>query len=328
VIEAHRSAHYRRMVRVFISAVALASAACAVGTASGNKSFNSDDSDGGSFTLDGGSTAQGALIYAHSDTELYSMDPTTQAINDIGPFTTGSKSAPVITDLAVDGEGNVWVNSESAIYTAAIPASGSGNVELTLVANIAVKSIQNFYALAFAPAGVLGTNEMLVAGDNLGVLYAIDTSGQTTELGAFGNDNSGDAYELSGDIVFYTQSGTARGLATIRSCSKSGTCSGTDDILAEIDVPAMQAAFQNHSPASSLKKQLLGGGTGYGHLYGVGAWNDSVFAFSRSSGSTPAQLVVINATGVGSVVKTFGEISGGWSGAGVTTKAPISIIPN
>ena len=216
------------------------------------------------------------------------------------------------------------MNSESAIYRATI---GSGKVSLSLVAQIALHTSQKFYALGFAPAGVLGSNETLVAGDNLGVLYAVETSGQTVQLGSFGVDKSGNPYELSGDIVFYTQNNAPRGLATVRSCPK-GSCSSTNDILAEIDVTAMSAAYASKSPASSLKKQLLGAGTGFGHLYGVGAWNDSVFAFARASSSTPAQLVVIDGTGAGKVVKTFGDISAGWSGAGVTTKAPISVLPN
>ncbi len=309
------------MKRIVTSALLLMG--CAVGTTNDQKFGAGNDAGSGSFG--NGNDPNAPVIYAHSDTELYAMDPTSQAITDLGAFDDGSGSTPVITDLAVDGDGALWVNSESAIYRATI---GSGTVSLSLVAQIALKTSQKFYALGFAPAGVLGSNETLVAGDNLGVLYAIDTSGQTVELGSFGADASGNAYELSGDIVFYTQNGAPRGLATVRSCSKSGTCSEANDILAEIDVAAMSAAYAKKSPASSLKKQLLGAGTGFGHLYGVGAWNDSVFAFARASSSTPAQLVVIDGTGNGKVVKTFGDISAGWSGAGVTTKAPISVLPN
>ncbi len=304
--------------------------ACAVGTEHpgfGNGNGASGDGGAGSFGDAGGNgSANGdPVIYAHSDTELFAMDPTTQALTDLGAFDDGTSSTPVITDLAVDAEGTIWVNSESAIYKASV---GGGAVSLTLVSKIALKTNQKFYALGFAPAGVLGSNETLVAGDNLGVLYAIEQNGQTVQLGSFGADGSGNPYELSGDVVFYTQSNVARGLATVRSCSKTGSCSSTNDILAEIDVPAMSAAYASKTPAASLKKQLLGGGTGYGHLYGVGAWNDSVYAFARASGTTPAQLVIVNGSGAGSVVKTFGDISSGWSGAGVTTKATITVLPN
>jgi hypothetical protein len=128
--------------------------------------------------------------------------------------------------------------------------------------------------------------------------------------------------------MFFVQSGSPRGLATVRTCSKSGTCDATNDILAEIDVPAMANAYQTKTPAASLTKQLLGSGTGFGRLFGIGAWNNQVFAFSRASGDTPAQLVAIDSSGNGQVVQSFGQITGGWSGAGVTTTATVTILPN
>ena len=175
---------------------------------------------------------------------------------------------------------------------------------------------------------MLGSSETLVAGDNYGVLYAIESGGQTVELGSFGSAGGTSHYELSGDANFYTQNGTARGLATVRSCLSSGSCSSSNDSLAEIYVAAMSQAYQSKSPAASLKKQLLGSGTGYGHLFGVGAWDSQVFAFARASGSTPAQLVSIDSTGTGTVVQQFSQITSGWSGAGVTTTAKVTVLPN
>jgi hypothetical protein len=307
--------------------LSVALAGCAVGTLGNGKNGNNNSSDGG-FTLgDGSSNSQNgaALIFAHSDTELYAFDPGAQTMTDVGPFDDGSGSSPVITDLAVNANGEVWVNSETAIYRASIP-NGGGTVTLSHVASISGSSGQKFYALGFAPAGVLGSGETLVAGDNYGVLYAVETSGQTIQLGSFGTSSSGGTYELSGDVMFYMQNGTARGLATVRSCKSS--CSTSNDILAEIDVAAMSAAYKSHSPAASLRKQFLGSGTGYGRLFGIGAWDNQVFAFSRASTSTPAQLVAIDATGNGTVVQTFSQISGGWSGAGVTTNAKVTVLPN
>ncbi len=299
---------------------------CAVGTL-GNGDRGTTNSDGG-FNLngDGGSTATGAsIIYAHSDTELFALDPTTKVMTDIGPFDDGSGTSPTITDLAVNANGDVWVNSESAIYRATV---GQGSVSLTLVSKIAVSSGQYFYALGFAPSGVLGAQETLVAGDNYGDLYAVETNGQTTRLGAFGQTSSGGKYELSGDVMFFVQSGSPRGLATVRSCSKSGTCTSTNDILVEVDVAAMATAYQTKSPAASLTKQFLGSGTGFGRLFGIGAWDNQVYAFSRASGTTPAELIAIDGSGNGQVVQSFGQITGGWSGAGVTTTANVTVLPH
>ena len=88
----------------------------------------------------------------------------------------------------------------------------------------------------------------------------------------------------------------------------------------------MTAAYQSKTPGSLLK-QLIGSGTGYGRLFGVGAWNSSVYAFSREASNSPAQLVEIGSNGTGTVLQQFSQITSGWSGAGVTTTAPVSVLP-
>jgi hypothetical protein len=303
------------------------------GSGSGSSSSGSSGSSSGSFGSSGSGSGGSSggngtpLIYAHTDTELYSMDPSTHQLTDIGPFNDGSGHTPTITDLAVDGNDNVWVNSETAVYSAAVP-SGTGTVQITLHTQLGTST--KFYALGFTPAGMLGTGESLIAGDSAGDLYYIDTSGASAtpqNLGGFGTAPGGGTFELSGDVVFYTLGGTPRGLATVRSCKSS--CSSTDDYLVEVDIAAMQQAFQNKAPAASLLKQIVGStGTGYGRLFGIGAWGNSVYAFSRAatSGSPPAQLVQVGSAGTGSVLQTFGNITGGWSGAGVTTKASVTVV--
>lgn len=320
----------------------LASLTTALGCSAGPDNAFNDKSDSGARDDSGNLLSQGdasfggdgaipdagvSVIYAHTDSELYVMDPNNQAITDIGPFSDGSSNTPVITDLAVNQAGAVWVCSEAALYTAKVPAS-HGTVTLTKVANIALAVGQKFYALGFAPAGALDSGETLVAGDNKGELYAVATNGATTDLGNFGTDGSGGIYELSGDVVFYVQNGKPRGLATVR-LYKSGTTSN-NDILAEIDMTALQTAYTSKTPGN-LKKQFLGTGTGFGDLFGVGAWNDSVYAFSRAhtvnSQLIPAQLIQIGASGVGTSLQTFSSISAGFSGAGVTTSAPVTVLP-
>ncbi|HEY6463667.1 MAG TPA: hypothetical protein VIY73_26040 [Polyangiaceae bacterium] len=293
------------------------------GGTSSSGSFGSSGSGGSSS----GSSNGPPLIYAHTDSELYSMDPTTHAVTDIGPFATTSGSTPTITDLAVDGNDDVWVNSESAIYKATLPASGTGSVALALQTQL--PSSTKFYALGFAPAGMLGSGESLIAGDSAGSLYFVDVSTSSStpvNLGSFGQAPGGGTYELSGDVVFYSLNGSPRGLATVRSCTSS--CSTSNDYLAEIDIAALQTAYQNKTPAASLLKQMIGSGTGYGRLFGVGAWGNAVYAFARegSNGNPPAQLVEIQSSGAGSSLQTFANITSGWSGAGVTTKAQISVL--
>jgi hypothetical protein len=290
----------------------------------GGSGGGSGSGSGGTFgdSSTGSSGGGPTLIYAHTDSELYSMDPTSQQITDIGPFTGGGSSTPTITDLAVDGNDDIWVNSETAIYKATLPASGTGPVTITLQTQL--PSGSKFYALGFTPAGTLESGESLIAGDSDGNLYYIDASGASStpqELGGFGGN-----WELSGDVVFYSSGGTTIGLATIRDCSSS--CNTKNDSLAEIDVSAMQAAFTNKTSSAPLLKQVLGSGTGVGDLFGIGAWGNSVYAFSRaaSSGNPQAQLVQVGASGTGMSLQSFPNITSGWSGAGVSTKATITVV--
>lgn len=299
------------------------------GSSSGGGSGSGNGSGGGSGSGSGGSFGDSStgssgggptLIYAHTDSELYSMDPNSHQLTDIGPFSAGGGTTPTITDLAVDGNDDIWVNSETAIYKATLPSSGSGTVTITLQTQL--PSGSKFYALGFTPAGTLESGESLIAGDSDGNLYYIDASGASStpqELGGFGGN-----WELSGDVVFYSSNGTTLGLATIRDCSSS--CSTTNDSLAEIDVAAMQTAFMNKTSSAPLLKQVLGTGTGVGDLFGIGAWGDSVYAFSRESSKAEAQLVQVGASGTGMSLQSFSNITSGWSGAGVSTKAMITVV--
>ena len=302
------------------------------GSSGGGSSTGSSTGSSGSFGGSTGSSTSSSggnngppLIYAHTDTELYSMDPTTHQLTDIGPFSDGSGTAPTITDLAVDGNGNVWVNSETTVYKAAVP-TGTGTVTLTVSTQLGTST--SFYALGFTPAGTLEAGESLIAGDSKGDLYYVDQSGSAApqNLGSFGPAPSG-TYELSGDIVFYDLNGSPRGLATVRACKSSSSCGTTNDLLVEVNISALQQAYTSKTPATSLLQQSLGSGTGYGRLFGVGAWGSSVYAFSRASGSsTQAQLIQIDSTGAGTSLQSFPNITAGWSGAGVTTKAQVSVL--
>jgi hypothetical protein len=57
------------------------------------------------------------LVYAHSDTVLYTIDLQTKGLVTVGPF--NAPSADPITDLAVAPDGTIYVISETALYTAA-----------------------------------------------------------------------------------------------------------------------------------------------------------------------------------------------------------------
>ena len=307
------------------------------GSSGGSSGFVGGGDGGGSSSGDSGTTV--TTVYANTDDSLYSLDPATNQVTLIGTFTGlgGGTNDTTITDCAVDAAGEVWVNSESVIYKAALPAGGTGSVSLTKVATIAAKSNQRFYALAFAPIGVLGTGETLVGGDGNGELWSIDTTtGATGDLGSFGPDGTR-AFALSGDVVFYLDAmGKPTGLATIRSCMTGGTsCTATDDYLAGIDMTALATAFTSGTPATSLLSGIYGGsssskgaGVGHGDLFGLGAWQGNVFGFERGGTGKSPSLIGINTTsGAGTVIGGSFSFTNGWSGAGVTTKVTVTVPP-
>ena len=307
-------------------------------------------------------------IYANTDTALYSMDPNTQVVTLIGPFTNIDAGADSVTDVAVDAEGDVYVCTESTIYKVALPAGGTGPVALVnatpIVYPSTVTTAPRMYALGFAPPGLLsppgpdggpGTVETLVAGDGDGNVWSVDpTTGIAKNLGNFGNDPtvSGNFLGVSGDIVFYSDAttGAATGLAKIRSCAPppakyptdAPTCSKTDDLLAGIDISQLVTAYNSGTPSLSLNGGIYGGstttlgpGTGFGELFGLGAWKGDVFGFGNAqaakdggAAAVPPDLVSISTTsGTASLVSnSFGFTSGGWSGAGVTTKVTVTVI--
>lgn len=323
------------------------------GAAGGDASVVSDggagDADPGDVTafdpdtllLDDATPPTAAKVYANTDKELYQMDPATKAVTKIGAFvsSSGAPLADTFTDVAVNADGKLWANSVGKVFELTLPSTSTGDV--VAIQKVSIPSGLRFYALAFAPKGVLGPNEELIGGDAAGDIYWIPTSGGApTKVGGFGTVAAGDPglgaagnfWQLSGDIAFFLNDGAPIGLATLRPCTTDGdpsTCKNGNDVLVEIDV----AALSKKSPTSNLKKRFIGAsGTGFGRLYGVGAWGDKVYAFQRlttSGASTTALLVEVSlADGKGTKVMDFPEVAAaknGWSGAGVTTSAKVFI---
>ncbi|MGZ3424688.1 MAG: hypothetical protein ACXVEE_42920 [Polyangiales bacterium] len=274
------------------------------------------------------------IIYANTDKELYRMDPSTKAVTKIGAFV-GADGMPlpdVMTDVAVNAAEKVYGCSVGKIFELEVPMSGPVKATQKLTVSAA-----RMYALGIVPAGVLETGEALIAGDAAGDLYWIPETGAPVNVGGFGTvaagdpglGAAGDVWQLSGDIAFFGNDGAPIGLATVRPCTTSGdpsTCKNGNDVVIEIDV----AELGKKSASSNLKKGFIGkSGTGFGHLYGVAAFNDSVFAFERFSSSGSAPFISVSlADGKGTLIKDFPEIAAaknGWSGAGVTTSAKVFI---
>lgn len=294
---------------------------------------------------DGGFTAEAApmdappekvaTVYANTDDTLYEMDPDTKEVKVIGTFT-GLATGENMTDVAVDADGRIFGVSDATgggkVWELTLPSSGTGTVSCK--SKRSLPSTTRFYALAFAPKGVLGVGEELVGGDSQGDLYLIRTDGSAPlKLGGFGDVKTsdpgsgvtGDTWQLSGDVAFFSNAGAPVGLATLRPC-KGTSCKTDNDVVVEIDM----VALATKNPSAYLRKRFIGtSGTGYGRLFGIGAWDANVFAFQRQSATNGAQLISISlASGTGTILKDFPDISSaknGWSGAGVSTSAKITV---
>lgn len=297
-----------------------------------------------------GSTGTGQTettpLYVSTDTELYTFDledPTSPPLL-IGAFDcigTDTGMDTSMNDVAVNAAGEVWGVSGHHAYRLELPPSGAGAVHCTSQIDLTTPDTVRFYALTFAPAGVLDpTKEILVAGNSAGELWVIDDAGGASVHGNFGNvpanDGNGHAYpgahvgkrfELSGDIVFLANGGSPVGFATVRDCPNppfTTGCSATDTLI-QIDVAAIGNATTN-SVTLAVRGQIVPkpecpSGIGFGSMYGIAAVGTEVFGFSRQG----FIVAIDNVSGAACQIQTTPDDK--WAGAGVTTLADVTAPP-
>ncbi len=311
--------------------------------AGGTTSGGSGGLGGFGATGGGGSSGGGpTLLYAHTNTTLFKVDPSspTLAATQIGDFDCigGTNQDSSMTDLAVDRNGKLWGVSQTAFYELGIQGSSVHCVSTTPLNN---PNGVSFYALTFAPKGVLDpSKEVLVAGNSAGELWEIDSAGNLSQHGTFGNvpsndghghsyakSNVGRPWELSGDIVFLENGGNPVGFATVRDCPNppSTTNCDTTDTLIEINVPKLGQTTTG-SVLQSVRGLIVkrsgcsdNSGTSYGKMYGIAALGSKVYGFSHNG----AIFDINNTDGGACLVRS--DPNNLWSGAGVTTQAKVVV---
>ena len=147
----------------------------------------------------------GVTIYAHSQTDLYKIDPVTWTPTLVGPFGVDN-----MTDLAISPANQIYVTSFSALYTVN-PATGA--------ATLVMQHNADFDALTFLADGTL----LGVSGG--GTVSKVDLVLQTV----YGVGNYGEGYSSSGDLV-----AVADGTIYATSVS-SPVASGAGDFLVKVD---------------------------------------------------------------------------------------------
>lgn len=240
---------------------------------------------------DTGPSLDSTIVYAHSNTTLYTVDPHTMppTFMTVGMFTfpAGDTNAHTMTDLAVDATGGVVGVTQNALFHI-----NPTTADCTLLSTL--PGSHGFVGLTYVPAGVLDPgNEVLVGGATDGTYWRIDTSsGAATMLGTFRG-----GWLLSGDLV------SIAGAATYVTVRQSSTAT---DSLATLDL--------------ATGNLTIIGDTGFHSLYGIGYWRSTLFGFSHSG-----QFITIDVhTGVGHMVSMPVPSTAGFSGAGVTTVAPVA----
>ncbi|MFO0662343.1 MAG: hypothetical protein U0174_00240 [Polyangiaceae bacterium] len=316
----------------FVAFVALVTASAC--SATGGTGFDDDDAGkkdsgtgisigGGS---DGGTEAGGpateTVLYANTDTELFSLNPSAPNVapKSLGKFDCiGQGGAVAMTDIGVAKDGTIYGISQVAAYPLKPSADGKTvHCEETwpLPAN------SRFYGLTMAPVNTVNAEETLIAANEAGELYSIDAqSGKTTKVGNLGKDNQNNPFNLSGDIVFLANGGNPVGFATVRACPKN-KCQEFDTLI-ELNVSAIKPGASSVlksirgvlNLATSCKKSGIP--TQFGSVYGVAAYGDKVYGFTRDGYS----IEISNQNGDTCMLGSSTTMK--FAGAGVTTMATV-----
>jgi hypothetical protein len=252
---------------------------------------DSGDAGGGKM-VDSGPPSGPAAVYAESPGVLYKLDPTTNAITMVAPFSgdcVARNDCKDVIDIALDEESNGYATTFGAVY--------SFDVTTAVMKFIAAGSYPN--SLSFVPKGTLDPTAEALVGYNGSTYIRIDTTtGAITTIGGLtdGLVSSGDIVSVIGGGTFLTVNGRETGTGTI--CS---------DCLLQID-PSTGDVIQNY------------GSVNHQSVYGVAFWGGIVYGFDNTG-------VVFSMTFPGGVLTTTdiaipGGGPGQFYGAGSTTSAP------
>lgn len=218
---------------------------------------------GGGPGDDGADAAPAAsvtYVFAHSDQELYRVDPDTLDIQLVGRFG-WSDGHDEMTDIAIDRDGRMIGISYDRVYVV-----NSDTASTSYLADLD----RNFNGLSFLPDSAQPEREILIGAAQDGSVYEIDpASGASTPRG-----NYGGGMGSSGDIVSVAGFGTA---ATV-----TMDLWGSDQLV-RVD--------------SDSSADLIGD-TGVQDLWGLGFWGDKVYGFAEDGsfvlldvGTGEAQLI-------------------------------------
>jgi hypothetical protein len=224
------------------------------------------------------------LVYAHSGSDLFKVNPQTLDITRVGPFyTADGRPLQNITDIAVDKSGRML----GITFTELLEIDANTAVSKVLAPLLADGQLNGLSWIRTNDG-----NEILAATSNDGLVLRIDpATGKAMPLG-----NLGGGLRSSGDIVSVASYGT---LITLRG---DGRGDGSD-LLATIDPMTGNATVI--------------GPTGFKQVWGVGFWGNRVFGFTQTG-----QFILIDPkTGAGKLIQQITAFP--FWGAGVSTSVTV-----
>ena len=161
---------------------------------------------------DTGPPPEVAVVYAHSPSVLYKLDPITKAVTTVGPFTGGCSS---IIDLAIDENSKGFVTTFSGFY----------KVDLTNAKCTQIQTGSYPNSLSFVPKGTLDPSaEALVGYVGSTYIRINTTTGAVSNVGALtgGYSSSGDIVSVKNGGTFLTVTGPSCGDCLLQVDPKTG----------------------------------------------------------------------------------------------------------
>jgi hypothetical protein len=224
------------------------------------------------------------VVYAHSASDLYQINPDTLAVQRVGSFKWPGLGDEM-TDIALDRQGHMIGISFTDVY-----AIDPRTAACTLLSTLDIGGAA-FNGLSFIAPEIAEGKEYLMASSISGLVYELDpATGKSKQVGGFGGPGS------SGDLV------SVKGLGTFATVKQNAGDLESRDWLARIDTLTGRAT--------------LIGDTGFTDIWGLGFWKDKFFGFTER-----AQFILIDVKTGKATQVSAGAVP--WWGAGVTTQAPV-----
>ncbi|HLT40496.1 MAG TPA: hypothetical protein VK034_29660 [Enhygromyxa sp.] len=228
--------------------------------------------------------ALGNVVYAHTASQLYTMDPNNYQITFIGNFTFNQSSGSV-TDIAIDRWGVLYAVTFDDVFVCNPNTAGCyylGDLP------------QSFNGLTMVPPGTIDPqDDTLIGIANSGTWYVITIQNQQAQLQNIGQ--YGGNMTSAGDVF------SIQGTGTYGAVNKPGVNNG--NVIVE------------SNPLNGNVIAELATLVGYSTVYGLAGWENQIFAFNAGG-----QVVEVDPSD-GSY-QQVAATNHNWWGAGVYTILP------